>query len=42
MITGMTQLQQVLLKQKNETIDLEPKAVQELAKLPEFAQEQAQ
>ncbi|CAE7357932.1 GIP, partial [Symbiodinium sp. KB8] len=39
LITGMTQLQQVLLKQKNETIDLEPKAVQELAKLPEYTPE---
>ena len=35
LITGMSQLQQVLLKQKHETSDLEPKAVQELAKLPE-------
>ena len=39
LITGMSQLQQVLLKQKNETVDLEPKAVQELAKLPEYTPE---
>ena len=39
LITGMSQLQQVLLKQKVETMDLEPKAVQELAKLPEYTPE---
>ena len=39
LITGMSQLQQVLLKQKTDTIDLEPKAVQELAKLPEYTPE---
>ncbi|OLQ05057.1 hypothetical protein AK812_SmicGene11759 [Symbiodinium microadriaticum] len=39
LITGMTQLQQVLLRQKPEGLDLEPKAVQELAKLPEYAPE---
>ena len=39
LITGMSQLQQVLLKQKAETMDLEPKAVQELAKLPEYTPE---
>ena len=39
LITGMTQLQQVLLRQKPEGLDLEPKAVQELAKLPDYAPE---
>ncbi|CAE7397602.1 GIP [Symbiodinium sp. CCMP2592] len=39
LITGMSQLQQVLLKQKGETMDIEPKAVQELAKLPEYTPE---
>ena len=39
LITGMSQLQQVLLKQKAETMDLEPKVVQELAKLPECTPE---
>ena len=37
LITGMSQLQQVLIRQKGgETLDLEPKAVSELAKLPEY------
>ncbi|CAE7349611.1 unnamed protein product, partial [Symbiodinium sp. CCMP2456] len=39
LITGMTQLQQLLLRQKPEGMDLEPKAVQELAKLPDYAPE---
>ena len=40
LITGMSQLQQLLLKQKGcETLDLEPKAVNELAKLPEYTAE---
>ncbi|CAE7291385.1 GIP, partial [Symbiodinium microadriaticum] len=40
LITGMSQLQQVLLRQKGgETLDLEPKAVSELAKLPEYTPE---
>eukprot|EP00439_Symbiodinium_sp_Y106_P048927 s3665_g6.t1 len=40
LITGMSQLQQVLLKQKGgEALDLELKAVNELAKLPEYTPE---
>ncbi|CAE7806981.1 unnamed protein product [Symbiodinium sp. CCMP2592] len=39
LITGMSQLQQVLLKQRSEVIDLEPKAVSELVKLPEYTAE---
>ena len=40
LITGMSQLQQVLLKQKgNDTMDLEAKAVVELSKLPEYTPE---
>ncbi|CAE7314814.1 GIP, partial [Symbiodinium sp. CCMP2592] len=40
LITGMSQLQQVLLKQKGgDTMDLEPKAVVELSKLPEYTPE---
>ncbi|CAE7778026.1 unnamed protein product [Symbiodinium sp. CCMP2592] len=39
LITGMSQLQQVLLKQKNDVMDLEPKAVSELVKLPEYTAE---
>ena len=40
LITGMSQLQQVLLKQKaGDTMDLEAKAVVELSKLPEYTPE---
>ena len=39
LITGMGQLQQVLLRQKNDIVDLEPKAVSELVKLPEYTAE---
>ena len=39
LITGMSQLQQVLLKQKSDTIDIEGKAVTELVKLPEYTVE---
>ncbi|CAE7621651.1 unnamed protein product [Symbiodinium sp. CCMP2592] len=39
LITGMSQLQQVLLKQKSDVMDLEPKAVSELVKLPEYTAE---
>ena len=39
LITGMSQLQQVLLKQKTEVIDVEDKAVTELMKLPEYTAE---
>ncbi|CAE7432980.1 GIP [Symbiodinium microadriaticum] len=40
LITGMSQLQQVLLRQKaGETLDLELKGVQELPKLPEYTPE---
>ncbi|CAE7442809.1 GIP, partial [Symbiodinium necroappetens] len=40
LITGMSQLQQVLLRQKGaDALDLEPKAVTELAKLPEYTPE---
>ncbi|CAE7801733.1 GIP, partial [Symbiodinium necroappetens] len=39
LITGMGQLQQVLLKQRSDVVDLEPKAVSELAKLPEYTAE---
>ncbi|CAE7733563.1 unnamed protein product [Symbiodinium sp. CCMP2592] len=39
LITGMSQLQQVLLKQRSDVIDLEPKAVSELVKLPEYTAE---
>ena len=39
LITGMSQLQQVLLKQKSDTIDIEGKAVSELVKLPEYTVE---
>ena len=35
----MSQLQQVLLKQKSDTIDIEGKAVSELVKLPEYTVE---
>ncbi|CAE7278448.1 GIP, partial [Symbiodinium microadriaticum] len=38
LITGMGQLQQVLLR-KNDIVDLEPKAVSELVKLPEYTAE---
>ena len=36
LITGMSQLQQVLLRQRGDVLDLEPKAVTELVKLPEY------
>ena len=39
LITGMSQLQQVLLKQKSDVLDLEPKAVAELVKLFEYTAE---
>ena len=39
LITGMTQLQQVLLKQKTDMVDIEAKAVTELMKLPEYTAE---
>ena len=40
LISGMSQLQQVLLKQKaGDTMDLEAKAVVELSKLPEYTPE---
>ncbi|CAE7413089.1 GIP [Symbiodinium sp. CCMP2592] len=40
LITGMSQLQQVLLKQRGgDTMDLEAKAVVELSKLPEYTPE---
>ena len=39
LITGMSQLQQVLLRQRGDVLDLEPKAVTELVKLPEYTVE---